>query len=130
MVPDMPFLAQLVYREYHTRVQALQNTQKLVPPPEDVLPSFRPPQEESVPIEQDGTEMEVVDLSEEKTESIPVELENQQLPIESEMSVTTETVPVTETYTSTNEEETVKEKQEAANQQVTETETEIEPMEQ
>ena len=84
----------------------------------------QPPQEDSAPIEQDGTEMEVVDLSEEKTESIPVELENQQLPIESEMSLTTETVPVT------NEEETVKEKQEAANQQVTETETKIEPMEQ
>ena len=127
MVPDMPFLAQLVYREYHTRVQALQSTQKLVPPPEDVLPSFRPPQEESAPIEQDGTEMEVGDLSEERTESISVELENQQLPIESEMSVTTETV---ETYTSTTEEETVKEKQEAANQQVTETATKIEPMEQ
>ena len=130
MVPDMPFLAQLVYREYHTRVQALQSTQKLVPPPEDVLSSFQPPQEESAPIEQNGKEMEVGDLSEEKTESIPVELENQQLPIESEMPVTAETVPVTESRITITEEETVEEKQEATNQQVTETETEIEPMEQ
>ena len=125
----MPFLAQLVYREYHTRVQALQSTTKLVPPPEDVPLTSQPLQEESAtaPKEQDGTEME--DLSEEKTESVPLELENQ-CPLESEIPVTTETVPVTETHTSINEEETVEEKQEAANQQVTETETEIEPMEQ
>ena len=125
----MPFLAQLVYREYHTRVQALQSNQKLIPPPEDTPFLSQPPQEESVPIEQDGTEMEVGDLSEEKTESIPVELENQQLLLESEMPVTTETVPATESHISTNE-ETVEEKQETANEQVTETETEIEPMEQ
>ena len=126
----MPFLAQLVYREYHTRVQALQSTQKLVPPPEDVLPSFQPPQEESALIEQNGKEMEVGDLSEERTESVSLEMENQ-LPLESEMSITThdaETIPATESHTRTTEEETIEEKQEETNQQVTETETE--PMEQ
>ena len=125
----MPFLAQLVYREYHTRVQALQSTQKLVPPPDDVLPLSRPHQEESAPIEQNGREMEMRDLSEEKSESVSVEMENK-LPLESEMSVTThdaETIPATESHTSTTGEETVEEKQET-NQQVTETETE--PMEQ
>ena len=130
MVPDMPFLAQLVYREYHTRVQALQSTQKLVPPPEGTPPLFQPHQEESAPIEQNGREMEMGDLSEERTESISLEIENQ-LPLESEMSVTThdaETIPATESHTSTTEEETVEEKQEVTNQQVTETETE--PMEQ
>ena len=69
------------------------------------------------------------DLSEEKSESVSVEMENQ-LPLESEMSVTThdaETIPAIESHTSTTGEETVEEKQET-NQQVTE--TEIEPMEQ
>ena len=126
----MPFLAQLVYREYHARVQALQSTQKLIPPPEDVSLTSQPLQEESVtaPKEQDGTEMEVEDLSEEKTESIPLELENQH-PLESEMPVTIETVPATESHISATEEKTVEEKEEAI-QQVTETETKIEPMEQ
>ena len=43
------------------------------------------PQEESAPIEQDGPEMKVGDLSEKST---PVELENQ-LPIESDMPLIT-----------------------------------------
>ena len=130
MVPDMPFLAQLVYREYHTRVQALQSTQQLVPPPEDTPSLFQPHQEVGAPIEQNGREMEMGDLSEERTETISLEMENQ-LPLKSEMSVTThdaETIPATESHTRTTEEETVEEKQEETNQQVTETETE--PMEQ
>ena len=124
----MPFLAQLVYREYHTRVQALQSTTKLVPPPENVSLMSQPLQEESItaPKEQNDTEME--DLSKEKTESIPLESENQH-PLESEMPVTIETVPATESHISTTEKETVEEKEEAI-QQVTETETKIEPMEQ
>ena len=46
------------------------------------------------------------------------------------MPVTIETVPATESHISTTGEETVEEKEEEAIQQVTETETKIEPMEQ
>ena len=93
----MPFLTQLVYREYHTRVLALQSTQKLIPPPEDTCPSSQP--EESAPIDQDGAEMEVEDWK--KVEIISVELKNQQLVIESDMPVVidnVETIPSTENY--------------------------------
>ncbi|XP_019858857.1 PREDICTED: intron-binding protein aquarius isoform X2 [Amphimedon queenslandica] len=63
IVPDMSFLANCVYRDYHSRVHALQAKQSLVPPPPPQ--STAPPQREEA---MEGEQQEEGEQEEEKGE--------------------------------------------------------------